>query len=374
MLHRLAFLVAGAYAASAPLTLLTDPKARCMDGTLSGFYYQPSLVNNTKWVLYLQGGGECTTENACKGALNGPLGSSKFFPNTTDFDGAFYASDNKEGNPDFYDWNHVNIPYCSQDLHSGQILKPSAETWGLYFSGRFVFVAIIEALEGLTGIGGLASATEIIVTGASAGGIGVWYHLDWLQERYPHARVVGAPVAGFYFWAFYYQGPNATTTELADFRPQAWVNTYALWQPFVDESCAAAHPATPWYCMLSNYSFPYISVEVFASEAQTDQVVITDHDCVPPQYLQEAPEQAYLQAWHANMTIALSPLAALSNARNGIFNPACFIHTSFSPSAPLINGLNFLQAFGNFYYQRSAPQMYKLADSCGIMCNPTCPT
>lgn len=62
-----------------------------------------------------------------------------------------------------------------------------------------------------------------------------------------------------------------------------------------------------------------------------------------------------------------------TNTRNGAFNPACFIHTSFDPQKPLIGGKSFLQAFGDWYYQRTPPAQYKLADNCGIMCNPTCP-
>ena len=47
---------------SQPLTLLSDPKAKCMDGTQSGYYYRPSPQSTqTKWVLTLQGGGECVS-------------------------------------------------------------------------------------------------------------------------------------------------------------------------------------------------------------------------------------------------------------------------------------------------------------------------
>lgn len=51
---------------------------------------------------------------------------------------------------------------------------------------------------------------------------GVWMNLDWMAERYPQARVVGAPIAGFYFYAFPYDGPGHTQSDLADFRPAAW--------------------------------------------------------------------------------------------------------------------------------------------------------
>ena len=125
--------------------------------------------------------------------------------------------------------------------------------------------------------------------------------------------------------------------------------------------------------MLSNYSLPFIAVESFATEAQSDQVVLEDHDWIPGAYIREAPEQAYLAAWRDNMTQALAPLADPKNLRHGIFNPACYIHTSFSATKPLINGISWIKAFGNFFFQRTAPAEYKLADTCGLLCNPTCP-
>jgi hypothetical protein len=264
----------------------------------------------------------------------------------------------------------VNVPYCSQDLHSGMVTSPSPATYGLYFSGHLVFVAVIDALVKTTNI---SAATDIVLTGASAGGIGVWINVDYLKSRFPAARVTAAPIAGFYFDAFPYQGINHTSSDLADFRPAAWPVTYALWNAFADESCVAAMASTPWVCMLSNYSYPYIESEAFVVEAQTDQVVLLDHDWVPSQYVTLPPEQAYLAEWHANMTVALAPLMDPTNKRAGVFNPACFIHTDFFASAPLLSGLNYFQAFGNWYFQRTGPEGYKLADNCGITCNPTCP-
>ncbi len=74
------------------------------------------------------------------------------------------------------------------------------------------------------------------------------------------------------------------------------------------------------------------------------------------------------------MKTALLPLMDPSNPRNGVFNPACFIHTNFFPNAPVINGLTYVQAFSNWYFNRTSdPSKYKLADTCGIFCNPSCP-
>jgi hypothetical protein len=83
----LAALTAGG---TAPLTMLTDPRARCLDGTLSGFYYQPASNTTAarKWIVSLDGGGECGNKAACYGALNTTLGSSKYFAASRDFSGA----------------------------------------------------------------------------------------------------------------------------------------------------------------------------------------------------------------------------------------------------------------------------------------------
>jgi hypothetical protein len=304
----------------------------------------------------------------CDAALNGPLGSSKYF--ASEISMPYFLTDDTQANPDFSDWHHVDVPYCSQDLHSGQVTVPSNETWGLYFSGHLVFTSILDALDATAG---LKSATEIILTGASAGGIGVWLNVGYLATRYPSARVTAVPIAGFYYYAYPYQGINHTSSTLADFQPDAWPGHYALWSSYVDRNCLNGLSTAPWACMLANYSFPYISTPSFAIEAQTDEVVLTAHDWVPADYRNDPPEFAYMGEWKNNMTIALAPLMNPANTRNGAFNPACFIHTSFSNTNPLINGLSYLDAFSNWYFNRTGPSGYKVQDTCGIECNPTCP-
>ena len=363
----------------APLTLLpasTAPLARCLDGTQSGYYYLPAqapAANAGRWTISLEGGGECTTAAACAAALTSALGSSAYFPRSLDFSASnSQFNEAAAGSTQLAGWAHVQVPYCTQDVHTGTRAARDPAAYNLYFAGHLVLEAVLDALD--AGSPSLRDATDIILTGDSAGGIGVWPNLDWLAQRYPKARVVGAPIAGFYFYAYPYTGVNHTASTLADFRPAAWPQHYALWQSFVDADCAAAHAADPSFCLLANNSFPFVTSESFAIQAQTDQVVLTAHDWLPQAYIGEAPERAYMEEWHQNMTaVALAPLLNPADTRHGAFNAACFIHTSFSTAAPLIGGLNFMDAFENFYFQRTAPALYKLADDCGIMCNPTCP-
>eukprot|EP01147_Barroeca_monosierra_P006562 gene6562-7514_t len=349
-----------------PLHLLSDSKARCMDGSQAGYYIRPgSDVNSTRFVINLQGGGECADEKSCKAKLKTSLGSSNYFPRTVSSFGQYQDFDCNH-NELLCGWTMVYIPYCSQDLHSGQIANPSPATWGLYFSGAFIVQTVLAEL---TRHFELSKATEVVLSGQSAGGIGIWYHLDMLSELLPNARVVGAPIAGFYFPAYPYEGINHTTSTLADFRPQAWPGHFTLWNSSVDASCKLAFQSKPWLCMLANVSYDYISTPVFISEAQTDQVVILAHDSIPPTYVRAPPEMRYIEKWKENMTQALQR-PALSK-RDGVFSPACFIHTDFSWSQPTIKGYSFITAFNIWFTTRCA---VNLQDTCGVMCNPTCPS
>ena len=99
-----------------PLKMLTDPAARCMDGTLSGYYISPSRnVSQTKWVLMLQGGGECVSSK-CLAKAASALGSSKYFPKTYAFFGesTSHLSDTScTGNPVLCEYNQVSLCYSS---------------------------------------------------------------------------------------------------------------------------------------------------------------------------------------------------------------------------------------------------------------------
>jgi hypothetical protein len=363
-------------------TGLDDTYARCLDGTLSGYYYEPSKDhsdNSNRWVFYLQGGGECDREDSCKYQLNTALGSSKYFPTSySDSSSWYFASGYCANNPNFCGWNHVNVPYCSQDLHSGTVTVPTNKTWGLYFSGHLIFEAVLNDLEKKYN---LLSATDIVLSGASAGGIGVYMNVDYLADRFPAARVTAATIAGYYFYATFYEGTNHTSgSGMGDFRQSPMEETYDLYQAYVDESCESAYLASgahPSACMFGNYSIPYLKSDLYAVQAQTDSTVLTGHDQFPDKYKYYIEEQAFMKNWSYNMSVALSPIfspLSSESRRQGAFSAACYIHGDFSHSRPLIEGISYIQAFSNFYFNYSSPSEYLLADTCGIMCNPTCPS
>jgi len=282
--------------------------------------------------------------------------------------GAWYMDTDASRNPGFADWNKVRVPYCTQDLHMGTVTTASAATFNLLFSGQRVFEAALDMLDAA----GLTRATDILLTGESAGGIAVWPKLDATAARYPRARVSGAPVAGFYSFAYPYTGPNATSGGgLPSFTPAGLDELYGLYAPALDASCVAAYGANPSPCMLSNNSLPYVDTPVFVAESLSDSVQLTAHDSVNGADRTQPAELAYIAAWSANMSAALAPLRSAANPKSGVFAAACWMHTSFSSARPLIGGVNFLQAAAAWYAQAGD---YKIEDACGApFCNPSCP-
>ena len=104
--------------------------------------------------------------------------------------------------------------------------------------------------------------------------------------------------------------------------------------------------------------------------------MLTGHDNWPEAYMHESPEQAFMKDWSYNMSVALKPLLdpieLPDKPRSGVFAAACYTHGDFAYNYPIIQWLNYYTAFSNFYYNTSTPAEYKLTDTCGLMCNPTC--
>lgn len=231
----------------------------------------------------------------------GPLGSSKYFPPNVNANGWYIGSDYCPYNPGFCTWNHIFDPYCSQDLHSGQRVTNSSDTFGFYFAGHLILENILDDAEESYDLKG---ATDIILSGVSAGGLGTWMNVDYIQSRYPQARVTAMTVAGFYFYATYYTGANHTDgNALADFREAGIERMYGLYDAYVDQSCKVAMEKSAllsaYPCMLANYSYPYVSSASFVTQSQTDKVVLTYHDRFPTDTIlfDQPDEHAYLLTW-----------------------------------------------------------------------------
>jgi hypothetical protein len=125
--------------------------------------------------LHQQGGGWCYDLPGCVGRSTGSLGSTKADKNTSSLNSGYTSLDPKV-NPLMYNWNSVEIRYCDGASVSGDKPTPTVVNGTtLHFRGR----AILDAeIKSLLEDRGMDKATDVVVSGCSAGGLATFLHCD----------------------------------------------------------------------------------------------------------------------------------------------------------------------------------------------------
>lgn len=382
------------------IDLTKYPLARCMDGSPGGFYWKHASSEKSKnnWIIHLQGGGECDTPQRCLDLKLTALGSSNLFSQTHGFYGDVDVQTHNDNdhitvstdvllntrqdmNPDFYDWNMVFVPYCSQDLWVGTKKQVSDETFLLFFSGRHILDALVDTLDNE----GMNAAENLVLSGDSAGGYGVFGNVDRLASKHENAKTVGNPIGGIWTYAHPYSGPGHTKNLFSDFRQSNWPNMKHIWDAYYNEDCATESDRSKASCMVgcsfAPFPWTHIKTPLFITEANTDSVLAMMHNWVP-----EAPARIngmhdphlyspllknFLTEWGGNMTKCLKEGLELAHSKGnfnvGIFSPACYVHTDFSNIQ--INGRTYADAFADFFFKRGETPI--LIDE-GYLTNPSC--
>ena len=167
---------------------ITDTEAVCNDNSRATFYIGPRSSN--KWIVFFESGAFCASFEECnKRYLNENstvLMTSTLMPDKVT--GRDLLSASKIENPTFYDYTHVLVPYCSSDLWLGLKTNPNkpfcfvndSSVDNFSFRGHTIFRSVfLDLLQRHN----LSKAEEIVLSGSSAGGIGVLNHADWVLNH-----------------------------------------------------------------------------------------------------------------------------------------------------------------------------------------------
>ncbi|KAL1541910.1 [Wnt protein] O-palmitoleoyl-L-serine hydrolase [Salvia divinorum] len=212
------------------VTFITDAISKgavCLDGTPGGYFFSKGFgdgINN--WMIYLPGGGWCNSKEDCLDrSLNERLGSNKNVPPK---DLVTFKSQDKNINPDFYNWNFIEIRYCDGASFMADVEAVDPET-NLYLRGRRIFTSVIEELMSTQG---MSNAENALLVGNSAGGLATILNCDRFHSFLPGARRVKCiSDSGFFIQAEHLRGglDNAINKfrkivlfhELAGFLPES---------------------------------------------------------------------------------------------------------------------------------------------------------
>ena len=151
--------------------------ARCLDGTPGVYYFRKGEGSGAnKWYIHHQGGGWCETWDDCLGRSKGGLGSSSTYGPTMKLGGGYFDT-NPAANPMMYNWNIAYLKYCDGGSFSGN--NESVTMYNgtaLYYRGKRVREAMFDSLMASHSLG---KATDVVVSGCSAGGLATFLHTDW---------------------------------------------------------------------------------------------------------------------------------------------------------------------------------------------------
>ena len=363
-----------------------DRGAVCLDGSAPGYYIERgSGAGVDKWMIHIQGGGWCTSLEACAGRAKTALGSSASFATDRDgilagYDGGAHGlfSNDSDVNPDFYNWNKVYARYCDGASFAGDVELPvQVGSQTIYFRGRRVLDAV---LDDLLDNQGLSRATDFLVNGCSAGGLSVWTHIDYISGRMPNrARVLGIPECGFFMDLKTAKGEPKWTPM---YKFVAEMQNVTSPSGNLNQGCLAAYPgALAWKCFMAQYAAPFVQTPFFAVNSvydawQASNILAVEGDCIHDPSKCDTSDLAAME--ELRTTIVGNLTAAVKDKDDsGFFTYNCATHCGEFAHDDRWNTLSdgqrtLRQAFTDWYAGRGASPRAVAAEGWGSKGNPTC--
>ena len=230
------------------------PDARCNDGTTPVLYLRRADAGNAdRWVLWFKGGASCADARSCASRAEELTSARPWMQPELERLGMEGGGDAEEGgaggilssnpaqNPDFHGWNIAYLVYCTSDDWAGAA-RARENPLGLHFTGQQVVDAMVAALSDPAIVGPgpkLSDATNVLVTGSSAGAKGVLVHVD---------RLAAGPLRGAKVRAIADAGMISRETDPGIVSAELQ-KRWTLWGARADVDCVAAHPQAPWDCL-----------------------------------------------------------------------------------------------------------------------------
>jgi hypothetical protein len=193
------------------------------------------------------------------------LGSTKNSPSSIIGGGATGLFDEDPSvNPFFHDFNKVFVQYCDGASYSGDLAAPvHVNGTTLYFRGHRVLTQIFAHLRAHFG---MDAATEVLLSGCSAGGLATYLHADYVATLLPPTvkRYKAAAVSGFFL--------NHTNVDGVPVYPLQMVNVFHMQNATngVNAQCVAANPTSPARCIFAENTYPFIQTPFFVANSMYD--------------------------------------------------------------------------------------------------------
>ena len=310
-----------------------NKNSACLDGSPQTFYYRPGSNESAhKFHIYFQGGGWCSGIDDTTGTYRcwqtcykratsqdpdqTSRGSSSMDPTYLVYPKNNYLSDDPTVNPLSWDWNTVFVRYCDGASFSGNNDSEILTTDGvpLYFKGFNNLNAVLDMLRDEYG---LLDATNVLLTGSSAGGLSVYLHADYIasyigvNDDGKDINFMAMPDSG---WFVDPDGEDQFE-ECMEWIFEAQNTSIAL-----NRECMEQHEEGH-KCIFAQYVTPYIESKLMAIQSRFDkwQIRHKEDEAEINAYGQWLGESMMEQFVHSNQKKARERMLFLDSCEHHVF-------------------------------------------------------
>jgi|TARA_B110000208_G_scaffold5674_1_gene7296 hypothetical protein len=232
--------------------------------------------------------------------------------------------------------NCIYMPYGDGASFSGYRAKPWPIPGNASEHLTFRGIKNFDATVAWALAHGMDKATDVVLTGGSAGGLSTFLHMDRLRavmaKVAPAAVVRGAPVVGFFLDHGNFAPQTGLVPNTKEWESSANYTAKMKWIYQMQNltfgadgglmpACQKANPANPHYCFMSPHMQRFIETPFFFFNSRFDAWQLS-------QELQTnwetAAEQAAVVQYGADFLTQFKPLR--SEAKNGAFITTCICH------------------------------------------------
>ena len=165
----------------------------------------------------------------------------------------------------------------------------------------------------------LQSATDVLLSGCSAGGQSIVVNADLLASLLPSSvkNVKALADAGWLMPV----PPLAQQVTSIEQQLQAGI---VYWNGTVNSGCSQTHSKSPWLCYLSTIGAYYVSTSILIQTSQQDQFQLGYNcQCAPPFNAQQT---NFAQRLRQSFVSTLTLFSEWNHMKNSVFSPACWSH------------------------------------------------
>ena len=248
--------------------------ARCLDGSKYGVYHSAGFDKGSKNVLInFWGGGLCEgrTKNDffdnCIERSKDTLGTSNLWNNTVEYNSGFLSGEKKR-NPNFFNWNRFDFPYCDGSFHQGHITKPvNFKGSKLYFRG---YQNVVNGLSYVMSQVDLKTIEKVVITGCSTGGYATYTWVNHIQKKFseknPNIKFYGIPDSGFFIDYYNYKSKDRDY----NFMNKLFHDIVNKELAPLSSECVAEFPEEKEKCLFPQYFVKYIKVPLLILQSSYD--------------------------------------------------------------------------------------------------------